>query len=53
MVDGEFVGNSPAKLKLKPGKHAVIVKAAGYKDWTREISVPSGSDLLLSATMDK
>jgi hypothetical protein len=31
-VDGDFVGNSPASLKLAPGKHTVTVKMSGYKD---------------------
>ena len=34
-VDGEFVGNCPAALKLAPGKHTVMVKMSGYKDWSR------------------
>ena len=34
-VDDAFVGNAPAKLKLKPGKHMFKVTMAGYKDWAR------------------
>ena len=34
-VDGQFYGNSPATLKLKPGKHTIGVKMSGYKDWSR------------------
>ena len=43
-VDAEFVGNSPATLNLTPGKHAVTVKMSGYKDWSKEITVQSGSE---------
>jgi len=49
-IDGSFVGNAPAQLKLSPGKHKVDVKAEGHEDWTREIQVLAGSDLNLKAT---
>jgi hypothetical protein len=52
-VDGEFVGNSPAALKLAPGKHTLIVKMSGYKDWSREITVYAGSDVQLTANLEK
>jgi hypothetical protein len=52
-VDGEFVGNSPAALKLAPGKHTLSVKMAGYKNWSREITVYSGSEVQLAANLEK
>ena len=52
-VDGAFVGNCPATLKLASGKHTVGVRAAGYKDWSREIDVWSGSEVHLTATLEK
>ena len=52
-VDGEFVGNTPSVLKLAPGKHTITVKLAGFKDWAREINVQSGSDVQLTANLDK
>lgn len=52
-LDGSFIGNSPATLKLAPGKHTITVKMAGYSDWTREISVQSGSEVQLTATLVK
>lgn len=53
LVDGDFVGDCPAALKLLPGKHSIVVKLAGYKDWTREITVQSGSEVQLTATLEK
>src|ERR1700733_13259441 len=53
LVDGDFVGNCPASLKLAPGKHTVTVRYSGYKDWSREITVQSGSDVQLTATLEK
>jgi hypothetical protein len=52
-ADGQFIGNSPAILKLGPGKHTVEVKMTGYKDWSREISTDSGSEAHLAATLEK
>jgi hypothetical protein len=42
-VDGSFVGNTPSTLNLTPGKHDIVVKKAGYQDWTRSMMVGSGS----------
>ncbi len=52
-VDGQFFGNAPATLKLKPGKHTIAVKMAGYKDWSREITTDAGSDARLAAALEK
>ena len=53
LVDGEFVGNAPAALKLAPGKHTIQVKMPGYKDWSKDIAVQSGSDVQLTANLEK
>jgi hypothetical protein len=53
IVDLEFVGNTPASLELAPGKHKVILKMAGYRDWSREITVHSGSNVQLNAALEK
>jgi hypothetical protein len=52
-ADGDFVGNSPAVLKLEPGKHTVAVKTSGYIDWSKEITVQSGSEVQLTANLQK
>jgi hypothetical protein len=49
-ADGDFVGNSPAALKLAPGKHTIAVKMSGYADWAKAIMVQSGSEVQLNAT---
>jgi len=53
LIDGDFVGNSPALLKLSPGKHSVTVKLAGYADWTRDITVQAASEVQLTANLGK
>lgn len=52
-VDGQFLGNCPAALKLTPGRHAITVKMAGYKDWSRDVTVQSGSQVQLNAGLEK
>jgi hypothetical protein len=52
-VDDAFVGNAPAKLKLKPGKHIIKISKIGYKDWTREMTALAGSEVTLTATLEK
>jgi hypothetical protein len=53
LVDGAFVGNSPSALKLTPGKHTVTVKMSGYADWSKDITVQSGSEVQLTANLEK
>lgn len=52
-VDGGFIGNAPATLKLAPGQHTVRVTQTGFKDWSREITVQAGSEAHLSASLEK
>jgi hypothetical protein len=50
-VDGEFVGNAPARLKLAPGKHHILMLMEGYKSWEKEITVTAGSELTINAPL--
>ena len=52
-VDEQFYGNSPAVLKLKPGKHTIVVKSKGYKDWSREMTTDAGTEAHLTAVLEK
>ena len=52
-LDGAFVGNSPAKLKLDPGMHVIEVKKAGFKDFRKEIKITEGSELSLRAVLER
>ena len=52
-VDGAFVGNTPAKVKLTEGAHIVEVKRAGFKDYRRQIKITEGSELTLRAVLEK
>jgi hypothetical protein len=52
-ADGAFVGNCPATLKLGAGKHSVRVSVPGYKDWSKDMTVQAGSEVRLSAILEK
>ena len=52
-LDGQFVGNTPATLKLKPGTYSFAFKASGYKEWSRSINVQPASNVHLSAILEK
>lgn len=52
-VDGAFMGNTPAQLKLSAGKHRVQITSDGFSEWSREIEVSAGSDLSLTAVLKK
>jgi PEGA domain len=52
-VDGAFVGNASTTLTLTAGKHAVRILHPGFKDWSRQITVLSNSDLKLDVALEK
>ena len=52
-VDGENMGYTPAKLKLVPGKHTFRCEQQGYKSWTKEITLTTGSELTLDVTLER
>jgi hypothetical protein len=52
-VDGDSMGYTPAKVSLPPGKHSFRVEKAGYKPWTKEITITVGSELTLEASLEK
>lgn len=52
-VDGAFVGNPPAKLKLAQGSHLVEVRKTGFKDYRKALTVNAGSDLTLRVVLEK
>jgi hypothetical protein len=52
-VDGSFVGNTPSEVQVTEGNHTVAVKKAGFKDWQRTLKVSAGSNIHLSAELEK
>lgn len=52
-VDGSFVGNTPSDIQVTEGEHTISVKKKGFKDWQRKLKVNSGSNIHLSAELEK
>ena len=52
-VDGAFVGNPPAKVKLSEGRHVIEVRKPGFKAYRRELQVGVGAELSLRALLEK
>ena len=52
-VDGAFVGNTPARLKLAEGLHLIEVKKTGFKAYSKQVMVGEGEELTLHAVLEK
>jgi hypothetical protein len=52
-VDDSFIGKAPITLNLKFGHHYVRMFAKDYKNWSQQIMVVRGSELKLTAKMEK
>jgi len=50
-LDGKFLGNTPATLKLPIGPHTVQLKSLGHTDWERSIEILKDSQLNLKAQL--
>lgn len=42
-VDGAFVGDTPSTISVASGDHQIAVKKKGFVDWTKTLTVSSGS----------
>lgn len=52
-VDGQPYGRAPADLRLPPGSHRVVVRAAGYRDVDQQLSLGAGERRDVSLTPEK
>jgi len=52
-VDDKFVGNAPAKLKLAAGSHIMVLKAAGFAEWTRTLEILKDSQVTLKPVLEQ
>jgi hypothetical protein len=52
-LDDQLVGSTPSVILASPGKHTFRLHAQGRADWTRQVNLLSGSDLSLTANLDK
>jgi len=52
-IDGQMVGQTPSTFELAPGEHQVNVQLAGYQDWVRRVHLLTGSEINLTAKLEK
>jgi hypothetical protein len=52
-LDGKYVGSTPSKIELATGTHVVVFSMPGFGQWKRELTVLSGSELNVSAILQK
>ena len=52
-LDGKYVGSTPSEIAVTPGTHVVIFSMPGFTQWQRELTVFPGSELTVSAILQK
>jgi len=52
-LDGRYMGNTPSEIDLLPGTYSVIFSKPGFTQWKREVAVVRGSELNLTAILQK
>lgn len=52
-LDGQMVGSTPSTLMIPTGSHQFRVHAPGHADWARTVNILAGSEITLSASLDK
>ena len=52
-VNGNYVGNTPSLIKLKPGTHTIKVTKKSYETWERSIITEAGESSNIAADLEK
>ena len=52
-LDGRYMGNTPSVLGLTTGTHVVVLFAPGFTQWKKELTVSSGSEVTVNASLQK
>jgi hypothetical protein len=52
-LDGKYVGNTPSQIAVSTGTHVITFSMPGFGQWKRELSVLPGSELTVSAILQK
>ena len=53
VVDGEFVGTTPARLDVAIGRHVVIIEIDGYPAWSTTVAVTETEGGHVAASLDR
>jgi hypothetical protein len=52
-VDGNYAGNTPSLMNLKPGTHSIKMTKNGYMPWVRSIETSAGESRNIAADLEK
>ncbi len=52
-IDGNYAGNTPSLIKLRPGSHSIRMTLSGYAPWERSIETAAGESRNFAATLEK
>jgi hypothetical protein len=52
-VDGKYLGSTPSEIPLSTGAHVVVFSMPGFAQWKRDLTVTAGSELTVSAALQK
>ena len=52
-LNGRFVGQTPATLRLVPGRHTIRLSLDNAKSWQEDIEVLEGSEVTLQIDLSK
>jgi hypothetical protein len=53
LIDGNFVGNAPSRLRVPVGRHTITLRLSGYRTWTQTIQVAPGSEATIQKTLNR
>jgi len=53
ILDGKYVGSTPSEIAVSTGTHVVEFSMPGFAQWKRELTVLPGSELTVSAVLQK
>lgn len=51
-IDGKFMGQTPSTITMLPGSHVIVLKAAGRKNWQRDLDVLKNSQVALNPILE-
>jgi hypothetical protein len=51
-VDGKFIGNSTATLKLSTGAHTFVLKSPNHAEWQRSLEILKDASVTLKANLE-
>jgi len=52
-IDGNYIGNTPTLIKLRPGSHSIKMTLPGYAPWERSVETAAGESRNFAATLEK